>query len=172
QFATQRYAYAMYTSPTGNKVSRWPVGADLTFGPEQVLLQGIPQSTYHDGGEIAFGPDGMLYVATGYGPSVQTAAQLDSLNGKILRLPPTGTVPADNPCPGSPVWSYGHRNPQGMAWDRDGHMYASEHGPTTERIGLCCNDEINLIQKGGFYGWPYRAGRMASGLGTGTAPAD
>jgi glucose/arabinose dehydrogenase len=171
QFATQRFAYAMYTHPTGNRVSRWPVGADLNLGAEQVLIQNIPESTFHDGGEIAFGPDGMLYVATGYGPNVQTAAQLTSLNGKILRLTPTGDIPADNPFPGSPVWSYGHRNPQGLAWDSDGRMYASEHGPTIERVGLCCNDELNLITKGGFYGWPYRAGRVASGLGTGTAPA-
>jgi glucose/arabinose dehydrogenase len=171
QFATQRYAYAMYTAPSGNRVSRWPVGADLTFGTEQILLQNIPESTFHDGGEIAFGPDGMLYVATGYGPDVNTAADLTSLNGKILRITPEGGVPADNPFPGSKVWSYGHRNPQGLAWDSDGRMYESEHGPTIERAGLCCNDEINLITKGGFYGWPFRAGRVASGLGTGTAPA-
>jgi glucose/arabinose dehydrogenase len=172
QWPTQRYAYAMYTHPTGNRVSRWPLGADLTFGTEQVLIQNIPESTFHDGGEIAFGPDGNLYVATGYGPNVQTAATLSSLNGKILRLTPDGGRPADNPFPNSFVWSYGHRNPQGMAWDGAGNMYASEHGPTVERAGLCCNDELNLIQKGGFYGWPYRAGRMASGLGTGTAPAN
>jgi glucose/arabinose dehydrogenase len=171
QFASQRYLYAMYTHPSGNRVSRWLVGADYSLGTEQVLIGSIPESTFHDGGEIAFGPDGMLYVATGYGPSVQTSAQLSSLNGKILRLTPDGAVPADNPFPNSPVWTYGHRNPQGLAWDSDGRMYASEHGPTIERAGLCCNDEINYIEKGGFYGWPYRAGRVAAGLGTGTAPA-
>jgi glucose/arabinose dehydrogenase len=171
QFPQQRLLYALYTAPNGNRLVRFPLGADYTLGAEQVLIDDIPQSTFHDGGEIAFGPDGMLYVTTGYGPDVDTSADLDSLNGKILRVRPDGGVPEDNPYPGSYVWSWGHRNPEGLAWDSEGRLYDSEHGPTTERLGLCCNDEINLIQKGGFYGWPYRAGRTATQLATGNAPA-
>jgi glucose/arabinose dehydrogenase len=171
QFPEQRWLYAFYTAPTGNRLVRFPLAADLTLGAEQVLIDDIAESTFHDGGEIDFGPDGMLYVATGYGPNVALAADRQSLNGKILRVRPDGGVPADNPFPGSYVWSWGHRNPEGLAWDADGRLYDSEHGPTTERAGLCCNDEINLIQKGGFYGWPYRAGRVAAQLVTGQPPA-
>jgi aldose sugar dehydrogenase len=170
-FATERFAYIMYTAPSGNRVSRFPVGANYDFGAEQILIDNIPQGVFHDGGEIAFGPDGKLYIATGYGPNQNLAADTTSPLGKILRLEPDGSVPADNPFPGRPVWSYGHRNPQGMAWDSAGNLYASEHGPTIERIGLCCNDELNLIRKGGFYGWPYRAGNIATGLITGNPPA-
>jgi glucose/arabinose dehydrogenase len=171
QFPSQRFLYAMYTASTGNRVVRFPLGADFTLGAEEHLLPETPGSRFHDGGAIAFGPDGMLYVATGYGPDLNLAADRNSPNGKILRVTPEGDVPADNPFPGSAVWTWGHRNPQGMAWDSDGRMYASEHGPTIERAGLCCNDEINLIQKGAFYGWPYRAGTIASGLTTGSPPA-
>lgn len=171
QFPAQRFLYALYTAPNGNRLVRFPVGADLTLGNEQVLIGGVPQDVFHDGGEIAFGPDGMLYVAIGYGPDVALAADRDALNGKILRVTPEGRVPADNPFPGSYVWSWGHRNPQGLAWDADGRLYSTEHGPTLEQTGLCCNDELNLIRKGGFYGWPYRAGRTPTRLATGQPPA-
>ena len=82
---------------------------------------------------------------------------MDSLGGKILRLTPEGEVPGDNPFGNNPVWAYGLRNPQGIAWDEDENLYVSDHGPTGE-YGLCCHDELNLVTPGGFYGWPLRAG--------------
>ncbi|MFY9587256.1 MAG: PQQ-dependent sugar dehydrogenase [Actinomycetota bacterium] len=169
QFPSQRFAYLYYTSGSGNRVSRFRLGTDLTFADEDVLIKGIPSASIHDGGRIAFGPDGMLYVSTGDAGQPQRAASRSSLAGKILRVRPDGSVPDDNPFRGSRVWSYGHRNPQGLAWDSRGRLFESEHGPTSE-LNLCCNDEINLIRKGGFYGWPYRAGRR--GAFSGSPPDD
>ena len=121
---------------------------------EDVILDGIPGWVFHNGGRIGFGPDGMLYVATGETFEGPLAQDLDSLGGKILRVTPEGEVPADNPFPGSPVFSYGHRNPQGLAWHPEsGALFASEHGPTGE-FGLWAQDEINVIVAGGNYGWP------------------
>jgi glucose/arabinose dehydrogenase len=121
---------------------------------------------------MAFGPDGMLYVATGDANRPSVAADRNSLGGKILRITPGGRVPKGNPFPGSPIWSYGHRNVQGLAWDTKGRLYASEHGPT-EELDLCCHDEINLIRPGRFYGWPLRVGktRVDGDLGVSSAPA-
>jgi glucose/arabinose dehydrogenase len=171
QWPAQRWLYAYYTAPSGNRLVRFPVAADLTLGAEQRLLPEIPEGVFHDGGYIAFGPDGMLYLASGDGTNPPSASDRTSLNGKILRVTPEGTVPADNPFPGSYVWSWGHRNPQGLAWDAQGRLYEAEHGPTTERPGLCCNDEFNLIQKGGYYGWPYFAGNTRTTILTGNPPA-
>ena len=165
QFASQRFAYVYYTASGENRVSRFPVGTDLTFGDEDVILDDIPSAPFHDGGRIAFGPDGKLYVTTGDAGEPSNAADRGSLAGKILRVEPDGSIPADNPFRGSPVYSYGHRNPQGIAWDAQGRLFESEHGPTSE-LNLCCNDEINLIRKGGFYGWPFRTGRRSGFSGT------
>jgi glucose/arabinose dehydrogenase len=111
------------------------------------VIDGIPAAGNHNGGRIAFGPDGMLYVTTGDAGDRNSAQDVDALSGKILRLTPEGDVPEDNPFAGSPVYSYGHRNPQGIAWDADGRMYASEFGQDTW-------DELNVIEAGGNYGWP------------------
>jgi glucose/arabinose dehydrogenase len=114
----------------------------------KVVIDGIPAAAGNDGGRIKFGPDGKLYVATGDARQPELAQNGGSLAGKILRLNPDGTVPEDNPFEGSPVYSYGHRNIQGLAWDpTTGDMYASEHGAEG-------NDEINLIKPGANYGWP------------------
>lgn len=124
------------------------------LGPEQVLLEGIPGAQVHDGGRLAFGPDGKLYITTGDARVPALAQEADSLAGKILRLNPDGTVPVDNPFPGSPVYSLGHRNPQGLAWDvNTGALYSTEHGPSGEQ-SLCCRDELNRIEPRGNYGWP------------------
>ncbi|OZM55991.1 hypothetical protein CIB95_14185 [Lottiidibacillus patelloidae] len=112
------------------------------------LLDRIPGAVIHNGGRIKIGPDGMLYVTTGDAAQKNSAQNLNSLAGKILRMTLNGQVPNDNPYRGSYVYSYGHRNPQGLAWNETGtKLYASEHGP----IGF---DEINEIVPGGNYGWP------------------
>jgi glucose/arabinose dehydrogenase len=116
------------------------------------LLGGIPAASIHNGGRLAFGPDGMLYATAGDAGNGANAQNLNSLGGKILRMTATGGVPADNPFTASYVYSYGHRNPQGIAWNADGAMYASEFGQNTW-------DELNLIKAGGNYGWPVVEGK-------------
>ena len=136
------YIYAYYTTDNDNRLTRFRLGED----PEP-LLTGIPVQSYHNGGRIAFGPDGYLYLGTGDGGDISTSQDLNSLGGKILRITPEGRVPADNPFPGSPVYSYGHRNVQGLAWDASGRLYATEFGQTSY-------DEVNIIEPGQNYGWP------------------
>lgn len=155
-FASQPFIYAMMTVSEGgrivNRVVRFRHGANPAI--EKVVVDGIPGANYHDGGRIAFGPDGMLYVATGEIYQAELAQDLKSLGGKILRVTPDGAVPPDNPFPGSPVWSYGYRNPQSLAWHPETkELFISEHGPSGE-FGRRKDDEINVVRKGGNYGWP------------------
>ncbi|MFQ6059037.1 MAG: PQQ-dependent sugar dehydrogenase [Anaerolineae bacterium] len=156
-FASNGYLYVMYTYRADgglrNRISRLTLRGDRA-GDEVVLLDGIPGAGIHDGGRLKFGPDGKLYATTGDAANGELAQRLDSLAGKVLRLNPDGSVPNDNPFPGSPVYSYGHRNPQGLAWQpATGALFITEHGPSGE-MGLCCRDEINLIEPGANYGWP------------------
>jgi glucose/arabinose dehydrogenase len=154
------YVYYTYDAASGprNRVSRLRL-VDGRAAEEAVILDDIPGGPIHDGGRIAFGPDGKLYVGTGDATRGALAQDLGSLAGKILRLNPDGTVPEDNPWPGSPVYSLGHRNVQGLAWHPGtGQLYAAEHGPTGEN-GWCCHDEVNRIVPGGNYGWPLVIGR-------------
>jgi glucose/arabinose dehydrogenase len=154
-FSRTGWVYLYYTYQTDqlwNRVVRYRLADDQLVEP-QVILDRIPGASIHDGGRIAFGPDGKLYVTTGDARDPEAAQDLASLAGKILRLEPDGSLPPDNPFPGSPVWTYGHRNPQGLAWTNDGRLYATEHGPTGD-LGLAAHDEVNLIEPGKNYGWP------------------
>ncbi len=145
-FASDGWLYAYLTTSADNRVVRFRPG-----GPVEPILTGIPKAAYHDGGIIAFAPDGMLFIGTGDARVEDRAQDLNSLAGKILRVQADGRVPADNPFPGSPVWSFGHRNVQGLAWSASGQLYATDFGPDRD-------DEINLIRAGGNYGWPVVTG--------------
>ncbi|SMH42762.1 Glucose/arabinose dehydrogenase, beta-propeller fold [Rathayibacter oskolensis] len=146
-FATDQWLYVMHTSPTDNRVIRLKlIGDRLDTSTTQVLASGILRNKYHNGGRLRFGPDGKLYISTGDGQNTATAQNLASLSGKILRINPDGTIPADNPF-GNAVWSYGHRNPQGLAFDSQGRLWEQEFGNSVM-------DETNLIVRGGNYGWP------------------
>lgn len=144
------WLYAYSTTADGNRVERYALTGErgaLALADGETILDGVPSAGNHNGGRIAFGPDGMLYVTTGDAAQPALAQDPGSLAGKILRLEPDGSVPADNPIAGSPVWSLGHRNPQGIAWDDDDTMYAAEFGQDTW-------DELNVIEPGANYGWP------------------
>jgi len=149
-FAETGHLYTCYTAAKGRRLVNRVVRLTLrggSAGGERVLLDDIPGAGIHDGCRVKFGPDGRLYVTTGDAAEPRLAQRRDSLAGKILRVNPDGTVPEDNPFPGSPVFSLGHRNPQGLAWDPSGRLFAAEHGPSG-------HDEINHILAGRNYGWP------------------
>ncbi|CAN5779500.1 PQQ-dependent sugar dehydrogenase [soil metagenome] len=152
-YREDRYVYAYYTTDRDNRVVRFRIGEK----PEP-LLTGIPVNSYHDGGRIKFGPDGMLYISTGDAGDSGNSQDRNSLGGKILRIEPDGSIPRDNPFPGNPVYSYGHRNVEGLAWDAQGQLYASEFGENTW-------DEVNRIEAGNNYGWPEVEGKGGEDLG-------
>ncbi|CAN5920941.1 PQQ-dependent sugar dehydrogenase [soil metagenome] len=141
-FAADGMLYLYRSTTSSNELLRLQPGDD----PE-VLIDDIPHGAIHNAGRIAFGPDGMLYIGTGDAGDETTAQDLDSLAGKILRVAPDGAIPTDNPDPTSYVYAHGLRDPQGLTWDADGTMYASEFGPDRD-------DEVNVIVAGGDYGWP------------------
>ncbi|MFI9005725.1 PQQ-dependent sugar dehydrogenase [Actinosynnema sp. NPDC053489] len=153
-FTADPWLYVMHTTTTDNRVVRIRyTGGTLTGSPE-VLLTGIPRNKYHNGGRLRFGPDGKLYVATGDGQNGAWAQDRANLAGKVLRINRDGGVPSDNPF-GTPVWSYGHRNPQGLAFDSQGRLWEQEFGNSVM-------DETNLIVRGGNYGWPSCEGTTGS----------
>jgi glucose/arabinose dehydrogenase len=142
------WVYVFHTTLTDNRIVRIRLkDGKLDLTTHQVLVSGLARNKFHNGGRLRFGPDGKLYAATGDAQSGPNAQNLNSLNGKVLRLNPDGSVPADNPFPGKYVWSYGHRNVQGLAFDSRGRLWEAE-------LGNSVMDEVNLIQKGGNYGWP------------------
>jgi glucose/arabinose dehydrogenase len=143
RYADDRYVYAYLTSEGDNRVVRFR----LDGGQPEVLFAGIAKADFHNGGRIAFGPDGMLYVGTGDAGRRSSSQDRGSPNGKILRLTPEGSAAPGNPTSGSPVYSLGHRNVQGLAWDHAGRLFAGEFGQNRF-------DEVNLIEPGHNYGWP------------------
>jgi glucose/arabinose dehydrogenase len=151
-FASDRLLYAYFTSASDNRIVRLTYSTRGQLGTPRTVLTGIPKAVMHNGGRIAFGPDGMLYAGTGYAARSANAQNRGSLGGKILRMTPTGQPAPGNPFPGSVVFSLGHRNVQGLAFDRRGRLWASEFGADTA-------DELNLIRAGGNYGWPTCEGR-------------
>ncbi|MEE1938639.1 PQQ-dependent sugar dehydrogenase [Streptomyces sp. TRM 70361] len=156
-FAEDRHVYAYFTSASDNRIVRMRYDADREPGEQldapSTVLRGIPKGVVHNGGRIAFGPDRMLYAGTGDSGDQSLSQDRESLGGKILRMTPDGEPPGrGNPEADSVVYSWGHRNVQGLAWDADKRLWASEFGQNTW-------DELNLIRPGGNYGWPEAEGR-------------
>lgn len=149
-FAQNQLIYVYYTYQNGanlaNKVVRFTKQGAKLVDPK-IIIENIPGATIHDGGRLKFGPDGMLYITAGDASVADNAQDKNSLSGKILRVKDDGSIPPDNPFPGSPVYSFGHRNPEGLAWDAQGRLWETEHGQTA-------TDELNLIEPGKNYGWP------------------
>ncbi len=148
------YAYYTYEDDAGqfNRVVTLHL-EDNVWSEEELLLDRIPSGAYHHGGRLKIGPDEKLYATTGDATVRDSAQDIDSLGGKILRMNLDGTIPKDNPDADSYVYSYGHRNPQGLVWSPDGELFASEHGNNA-------NDEINRIEAGENYGWPLIEGKQ------------
>jgi glucose/arabinose dehydrogenase len=141
-YETDRWVYVYYSTEDDNRIARLRLGEE-----PRTILTGIPRAGNHNGGRLAFGPDGMLYAGTGDAADTSRSQDRQSLGGKILRMTPEGRPAPGNPFPGSVVWSLGHRNVQGLAWASDGRMYASEFGQNRY-------DELNRITAGANYGWP------------------
>ncbi|NYV75845.1 PQQ-dependent sugar dehydrogenase [Streptomyces sp. UH6] len=159
-FSSDHYLYAYFTSASDNRIVRMlyrpdrPAGEQL--GEPDVVFRGIPKAFVHNGGRIAFGPDKLLYVGTGEAGDEELSQDRESLGGKILRLTPEGEPAPGNPSPDSPVFSWGHRNVQGLAFDDRQRLFAAEFGQDTW-------DEVNHIEPGGNYGWPEQEGKGGGG---------
>lgn len=154
-YVSNQFVYVYISSGSGNglvnRVVRYRDTGSALAEPK-TLVDNIPGNNNHNGGRLAFGPDGKLYVTTGDSQEPSLAQDKNSLAGKVLRLNSDGSTPDDNPF-GNLIWSLGHRNPQGLAWDASGTLYLAEHGPSGD-LGQCCKDEVNKIDKGANYGWP------------------
>ncbi|MFI9812074.1 PQQ-dependent sugar dehydrogenase [Saccharothrix variisporea] len=158
-FATDRHVFVYHTASSGNQVVRATLAGNTLTG-WTTLLSGVPKNRYHNGGRLRFSPDGRyLFISTGDAQNGANAQDLGTNAGKVLRIHPDGSIPADNPFPGKAVWSYGHRNVQGLDFDSKGRLWASEFGASSQ-------DEVNLIEKGGNYGWPACEGTSGSCAGT------
>ncbi|MFB6549780.1 PQQ-dependent sugar dehydrogenase [Streptomyces sp. NPDC056405] len=160
-YASDRMVYAYFTSASDNRIVRMrydekrPSGEQL--GAPDTVFRGIPKGVVHNGGRIAFGPDKMLYAGTGESGDTGLSQDKESLGGKILRMTPDGDPAPGNPFPDSVVYSYGHRNVQGLAWDDEQRLFAAEFGQDTW-------DELNAIKPGDNYGWPEAEGKGGSGF--------
>jgi glucose/arabinose dehydrogenase len=157
-FATDRTLFVSFSTARDNRVATMtydpsrPPGQQL--GTPRVILRGIPHGVHHNGGRVAFGPDGYLYVTTGEAGDRPLAQDRGSLGGKILRMTADGRPAPGNPY-GTLVWTYGHRNVEGIAWDAAGNLWSSEFGDHL-------HDELNLIRKGRNYGWPQTEGKTSA----------
>ncbi len=155
-FKTNKKAYAYYTYEEKGRLLNRVVEMNFDTGnwvESKILIDHIPGGFTHNGGRLEWGPDKKLYITTGDSGDEDLSQNLDSLAGKILRINSDGTVPKDNPFYPSPVYTYGHRNPQGMTWDEKGIMFSAEHGSSNY-------DEINMIEPGKNYGWPVIRGSV------------
>lgn len=153
RYTRDRWVYAYMTTARDNRIVRFRLNAPRTL---RTIVSGLDAGAIHDGGRIAFGPDGKLYAGVGDVGDSGLAQDRSAQNGKILRMNPDGSVPGDNPFRGSRVWTLGHRNVQGLTWDDDRRMWATEFGQNTW-------DEINRIRKGRNYGWPVVEGKGTGG---------
>jgi len=157
-FNSNRLLYIYYSTATDNRVARVKLAAKGSpyhrLGTPHVILKGIPHNTHHNGGQLSFGPGGRLFVTTGDAENTALPQNKKSLGGKILRITTDGKPAPGDPIAGSPVWTWGHRNVQGLAWDPSHRLWASEFGDRTA-------DELNLIRKGHDYGWPATQGRTS-----------
>ncbi|MFN2340520.1 MAG: sorbosone dehydrogenase family protein [Halanaerobium sp.] len=166
-FPEAPYIYLMYTYSDNdrnlyNRVSRFKDQGEKAV-EEEILIDQIPAGNNHNGGRIAFGPDGMLYITTGDTFNREIAQDLNNLGGKILRLTSAGNIPEDNPFDSSPVYSLGHRNPQGLAWHpKTDTLFISDHGPSGED-GLRAKDRIKVVEAGSNFGWPDKIGYFEAG---------
>jgi aldose sugar dehydrogenase len=151
-YASNKFIYTYYATASDNRIIRWHVNATETgTDGSTIIASGIPRSNMHDGGRVRFGPDGKLWFTTGDASTGPLPQDLSQLGGKTARINSNGTTPGDNPFVGQPgiddrIWTYGHRNPQGLAFRSDGVPYTSEHGPNI-------NDEVNQLVPGGNSGW-------------------
>ncbi|WP_181347647.1 sorbosone dehydrogenase family protein [Thalassobacillus sp. CUG 92003] len=149
-FSESRKAYAYHTYNADGGIMNRVVVLEMrnnVWEETETIIEGIPGSNFHNGGRMKIGPDEKLYVTTGDAQEQASAQDKTSLSGNILRLNQDGSIPEDNPDSDSYVYSYGHRNPQGLTWADNGKLYASEHGSTN-------HDEVNQIKAGANYGWP------------------
>ncbi|MFH8348277.1 PQQ-dependent sugar dehydrogenase [Streptomyces sp. NPDC018045] len=155
-FGRDHQVYAYFTTESDNRIARMTHDAakqpGRQLGAPDTVLKGIPKGQIHNGGRIAFGPDKMLYAGTGETGDTGLAQDRTSLGGKILRMTPEGEPAHGNPDAGSVVYTYGHRNVQGLAWDAEGRLWAAEFGQNTW-------DELNLVEPGKNYGWPEVEGK-------------
>ncbi len=161
EFSSNNWIYLYLTSQNDqnliNRVERYTLNLDNNqLTNRTIIINNIPGANYHDGGRIKFGPDKLLYISTGDAGQTNLAQNINSLAGKILRINQDGSIPSNNPF-NNEIYSYGHRNVQGFAWDQNGNMWATEHGPSGLQSG---NDEINLIKPGQNYGWPVIKGQQ------------
>lgn len=158
QFAKNNYIYLYYTygnrgEDTLNRVERYTLNNN-TLSEKRVIVDAIPGANFHNGGRIKFGPDNHLYITTGDAQEPSLSQDTKQLAGKILRVTDEGKPIADNPF-NNAIYSYGHRNPQGLAWDATGQLWVTEHGPSM-------HDELNKAEKGANYGWPTIVGEQRS----------